>query len=59
MIRLGVIEERHTDSMEQVAFLSVVMGAFNEEAAIEGVILKHVQVLQKLQPQVPSGKSCV
>ncbi|MGD0965377.1 MAG: glycosyltransferase family 2 protein [Candidatus Acidiferrales bacterium] len=53
MIRLGVIEERHTDSMEQVAFLSVVMGAFNEEAAIEGVILKHVQVLQELQPSVP------
>jgi glycosyltransferase involved in cell wall biosynthesis len=33
-------------------FLSVTMGAFNEEAAIERVILEHVRVLQKLQPQV-------
>lgn len=33
-------------------FLSVAMGAFNEEAAIEGVILEHVQVLQELQPQM-------
>jgi glycosyltransferase involved in cell wall biosynthesis len=34
-------------------FLSVAMGAFNEEAAIEGVILEHVHVLQRLQPRVP------
>jgi len=33
-------------------FLSVAMGAFNEEAAIEGVIMEHVQVLQNLQPPV-------
>jgi len=38
---------------DTVAFLSVAMGAFNEEASIEGVILKHVQVLQELQPRVP------
>lgn len=34
-------------------FLSVAMGAFNEEAAIEEVISEHVQVLQGLQPLVP------
>jgi polyisoprenyl-phosphate glycosyltransferase len=36
-----------------VLFLSVAMGAFNEEASIEGVILKHVEMLQELQPRVP------
>lgn len=34
-------------------FLSVAMGAFNEEASLERVILSHAQVLQNLQPRVP------
>ena len=29
------------------------MGAFNEEAAIEGVVLKHLEELENLKPQVP------
>ena len=48
-------ELRNCTSREHLPelFLSVAMGAFNEEAAIEGVILEHVQVLQELQLQVP------
>ena len=35
-----------------MVFLSVAMGAFNEEASIEAVILNHVQLLRELQPRV-------